>query len=158
MNEKIELYTGKVFLKCMDLEGILEYVPSTEKLLGLAWIISWFLAIWVYPVQFFLTGLFCLFLSLLLISRFEAKKNVKKTEEKPVLPVVFSMDKNTRTLRVQRLYEENLKWEDHEICAGSAVLPSGPVKEGDVVTNCKGNVALRHIPSNKLVGGFNFEE
>lgn len=26
------------------------------------WIVSWFLAIWVYHIQFFLTGLFCLFL------------------------------------------------------------------------------------------------
>ena len=46
----------------MDLEGILEKIPSTEKLLGLIWIVSWILAIWVYHLQFFLTGLFCLFL------------------------------------------------------------------------------------------------
>lgn len=87
----------------MDLDGIIGYISSVEKLLGLTWIVSWFLAIWMYPVRFFLT---------------------------------------------------NLRWEDHEICVGSAVLSSGPMKEGDVVTNCEGDVALRHIPFNRFFGGF----
>jgi hypothetical protein len=68
------------------------------------------------------------------------------------------MDKNTHSLKVQNIYEEGLRWEDHEICAGNASLPTGPIKEGDTVTDCEGNVALRHIPSNRLIGGFNFEE
>jgi len=137
----------------MDLDGILEKIPSTEKLLGIIWIISWILAIWAYHLQFFLTGLFCLFLIFIIIGRFE-----KEEESKNKPPTIFEMDKNTRTLKVQKIYNENIKWEDHEICAGLASLPTGPIKEGDVVTNCKGNVALRHIPSNTLLGGFNFEE
>jgi len=138
----------------MDLEGIVEKIPSTEKILGVVWIVSWILAIWIYHIQFFITGLFCLFLVFILMGRFD--KDEKETGKKH--PAVFSMDKNTRSLKVQKIYEDGLKWDDHEVCAGVAELPSGDMKEGDVIENCKGNVALRHIPSNTLLGGFNFEE
>ena len=137
----------------MELEGIVEKIPSTEKILGVVWILSWILAIWMYHVQFFLTGLFCLFLVIILLGKFE-----KKEEKTSKLPTIFSMDKSTRTLTVQKIYEGDLKWEEHEICSGQANLPTGAIKEGDKVTNCKGNLALRHIPSNTLLGGFNFEE
>ncbi len=137
----------------MDLEGMIEKVPSTEKILGVVWIVSWILAIWAYHLQFFITGLFCLFLVFILLGRFD-----KKEEKKPKPLALFSMDKNTRTLTVQKIYEDNLNWEEHEICSGIATLPSGQIKEGDTVTNCKGNVALRHIPTNTLLGGFDFKE
>jgi hypothetical protein len=139
----------------MELDGILEKIPSTEKIFAIAWILSWVLAIWAYHLQFFLTGVFCLFLTLLLLGKLD------KSKEKHIYPkktAVFTMDKSTNTLKVQKLYENNLRWEDHEICAGSASLPSGPIKEGDTVKDCKGNLALRHVPSNTLFGGFNFEE
>jgi hypothetical protein len=138
----------------MDLEGMIQRIPETEKILGIVWIVSWFLAIWMYHVQFFITGLFCLFLILILVGRFDEKKAPKK----PGIPAVFSMNKSTNTLKVQKIYEENLKWDDHEICSGSASLPSGSITEGDVIKDCKGNVAIRHIPSNTLFGAFNFEE
>jgi len=138
----------------MDLDGIAEKIPSTEKILGIAWIICWILAIWAYPLQFFLTGLFCLILVFILTSKYDKKeeKNIQKPK------AVFSMDKNNKTLTVQKIYEDSLKWEEHEICSGNATLPLGLLKEGDVVKNCKGNVALRHIPSNTLIGGFDFED
>lgn len=134
---------------------MIEKIPSTEKILGVVWITSWILAIWMHHIQFFLTGLFCLFLVFILLGKLD--KNEEKTHSHK-LPAVFSMDKNTKTLKVQKLYEADLKWDEHEVCSGMALLPSGPIKEGDVVTGCKGNVALRHIPTNKLFGGFNFEE
>jgi len=138
----------------MDLDGIAEKIPSTEKILGIAWIICWILAIWAYPLQFFLTGLFCLILVFILTSKYDKKeeKNIQKPK------AVFSMDKNNKTLTVQKIYEDSLKWEEHEICSGNATLPLGLLKEGDIVKNCKGNVALRHIPSNTLIGGFDFED
>ena len=138
----------------MDLEGIIERVPSTEKILGVVWIVSWILAIWMYPLQFFLTGLFCLVLIFILLGLFD-KKEEKKI---PKPPAIFSMDKNTRSLTVQEIYEDDLKWEEHEICSGTATLPSGPIEEGDTIINCKGNVALRHVPTNTLLGGYDFEE
>lgn len=137
----------------MDFEELVDKIPPIEKILGLVWIISWVLAIWFYHIQFFLTGLFCLFLVILILGFFD-----KKEEELPKPPLVFSMDENTRTLTVQKIYDESLKWEDNEICSGNATLPDGEVKEGDVVTNCEGNVAFRHIPTNTLVGGYNFKK
>jgi hypothetical protein len=139
----------------MDLEGMIKKIPSTEKILGVAWILSWVLAIWMYHIQFFLTGLFCLFLVLILLGKLD-KQEEKVPTHKP--PAVFSMDKDTNTLRVLKLYENGLKWDEHEVCSGAASLPTGEIKEGDVVEDCKGNVALRHVPSNTLFGGFNFEE
>ena len=41
--------------------------------------------------------------------------------------------------------------------SGDAFLPSGDIKVDDVVSNCSGNVALRHITLNKIIGGFNFK-
>ena len=137
----------------MDLDGMLKNLPSTEKILGMVWIISWILAIWMYHVQFFLTGLLCLALAIILAGSFDKKK-----EESHKPQAVFLMDKNTKTLKVQKIYDDNLKWDEHEVCSGVANLPTGSIKEGDVVTNCKGNIAIRHIPSNRLIGGFDFEK
>ena len=134
----------------MDINEIMNKTPEIEKLFGGVWMVTWFLAIWIYHIQFFLTGLFCLFLAILLLGYFDDKK---KTE----IPAFFSMDKNTRTLTVQKIHEADLSWDDHEICSGSAMIPSGLVKEGDAVTNCSGNVAIRHIPRNTIMGAYNFE-
>ena len=68
------------------------------------------------------------------------------------------MDRTSKALIVQKIYENDLKWEDHELCSGVANLPTGLMKEGDKIQNCEGNVALRHIPSNKIFGAYNFEE
>lgn len=138
----------------MNLGGMIERIPSTDKILGVVWIVSWICAIWMYHIQFFLTGLFCLFLIFILLGRFDKNED----EKTPKVPAAFTMNKNTRTLTVQKIYEDGVKWEDHEICSGVAKLPVGAVKEGDIIKDCKGNLALRHIPSNTLIGGYNFEE
>ena len=138
----------------MDLEGIFERIPSTEKLLGVGWILCWILAIWIYHLQFFLTGLFFLFLAFVLIGVHDKKEG----KLLPKTPAIFTMDKSTNTLKVQKIYDDNLNWNDQEVCSGNATLPSGQIKEGDVVKDCEGNVALRHKPTNTLFGGFNFEK
>ena len=138
----------------MDVEDIIEKLPSVEQIFGLLWIICWFCAIWVFHIQFFLSGLFCLFLALIIsgnIERFKTPKLIKA-------PALLTMDKSTRTLKVQKLYEKELKWDDLEVCSGSISLPTGIIKEGDQLNGCQGNVALRHIPSNKLFGAYNFED
>jgi len=137
----------------MDVGEVLEKIPSVERLLGLGWVICWFLAIWIYHIQFFVTGLFCLFLALLISGSFEKSKGHKGDQP----PIKLIMDKSTRSLKVQKLYEGGLRWEDYEICSGSTVLPVGSIEEGDTITKCKGNVALRHVPSNRLLGGFEFD-
>ncbi|MEF8879478.1 MAG: hypothetical protein V5A64_03695 [Candidatus Thermoplasmatota archaeon] len=137
----------------MDVKDIVDNIPSIEKVLGATWIICWFLSIWFYHIQFFLSGLFCLFLLLIVLGVFDTS-----SEEKNKPPLVLSMDKTQKALVVQRIYEEDLEWDENEVCSGEAKLPQGLIKEGDRVTNCEGNVALRHVPSNTLIGGFNFED
>ena len=132
------------------IKEILEILPPIEKILGYAWIVLWFLAIWIYHIQLFLTGLFCLFLAYIIFSKSEEKKETD-------LPLRLTMDKSTKTLKVQKIYENNLKWEDNEICAGNAKLPTGSIKIGDTITNCDGNIAIRHKPTNTLLGAYNFE-
>ena len=112
---------------------------------------SWIGAIWAYHLQFFLTGVFSLFLSLVIFER-------RVKQEHHPHPTRLTMDKASRTLIVQQLYKEGLNWGDHEICSGEATLPKGEVSEGDQILNCRGNVALRHIPTNTLMGGFDFED
>ena len=133
-----------------DIGELISKIPPIEKLFGGAWIITWFLAIWVYHIQFFITGLFCLFLAIMLLGHFDEKKKVE-------IPACFSMDKNTRTLTVQKIHEAELSWNDHEICSGSAMIPSGLDREGDIITNFSGNVTLRNIPTNTLMSAYNFE-
>jgi len=68
------------------------------------------------------------------------------------------MDKATKTLTVQKIYDSNFHWQKTEICSGNATLPQGTIKQGDKITNCQGNLALRHIPTNTIIGGFNFQQ
>ena len=133
-----------------NLKAIAKKLPSTERLFGYAWMVSWFTAIWIYHIQLFITGLFCLFLAIVIFNKSEENRRVE-------LPSLFSMDKSARTLTVQKVYEDNLKWDDNEICSGNATFPSGIIKEGDVITNCNGNVAFRYVPTNTLIGAFDFE-
>ncbi len=140
-------------VELMDAEYIIEKIPSIEKIFALVWILSWVLAIWFYHIQFFLTGLFSLFLVLLLLGVFDRNED---TSHRP--PVVFSMDKNTRSLKVQKIYENSINWDEHEVCSGYCKLPKGKINEGDMIRDCSGNIAIRHVPSNRLMGGFNFEE
>lgn len=132
------------------LETIEEKIPSPDRLFGYMWIISWFIAIWIYHIQFFLTGLFCLFLAYIIFERNEDKHSNK-------IPAIFAMDKATKTLTVQKIYDDNLSWEKTEICSGNATLPRGTIKQGDRVTNCSGNLSLRHVPTNIIFGAFDFK-
>lgn len=138
----------------LDFKEILEKIPSIEKIFGGIWILSWILAIWFYHIQFFLTGLFSLFLVLLITGYLEKKEET--TEKKP--PISFKMDRSTKSLKVQKIYEQGLTWEENEICSGSCKIPTGEIKVGDVLKDCEGNIALRHIPSNTLIGGFDFNK
>jgi hypothetical protein len=104
----------------------------------------------MYPFQFFLSGLFCLLLAYMIFDR-------KEQKEQHQIPAVLTMDKSAKTLTVQKIYEANWKWDESEICSGTGQLPSGHIQEGDTISHCSGNLAIRHIPSNTLLGAFDFE-
>jgi hypothetical protein len=120
-----------------------------NSIFGYAWIIFWFIGIWVFHIQFFLMGLFCLILS------FTDFKSENKNDIE--LPFILSRDKETKTLTIETVKNEDLYWEDTEICSGEGILPEGIVEKGNIIYNCKGNVSIRHIPSNIIIGGFNFD-
>lgn len=132
------------------LSKLYKKIASPQKIFGYLWILCWIAAIWMYHLQFFIMGLFSLFLSLVIFDN-----STKKT--KTTVPLILTMNKTSKTLTVQKLYDENFTWDEHEICSGQALLPSGQIKKGDVIKNCEGNIALRHIPSNTIIGAFNFQ-
>ena len=148
-NGKLKL-KGGIHTLTEILETIEEKIPSPERLFGYLWIISWFVAIWIYTLQFFLTGFFCLFLAFVIFERNEEKERHK-------FPAIFTMNKVAKTLTVQKIYDTDLSCEKTEVCSGDATLPSGIIKEGDTIINCCGNVALRHIPTNILFGAYDFK-
>ena len=78
-------------------------------------------------------------------------------KERHRLPAVFTMNKASKTLTVQKIYDDNINWGKTEVCSGDATLPTGTMHVGDIVTNCNGNLALRHIPTNILFGAYDFE-
>ena len=104
----------------------------------------------MYHIQLFLTGIFCLVLAYIIFERNEKK-------ERHTFPAVLTMNKATKTLTVQKIYDDNLSWGKTEVCSGNATLPTGGMKEGDIVTNCSGNLALRHIPTNVILGAYDFK-
>ena len=120
-----------------------------NSIFGYFWIAFWFISIWTYHIQFFLMGLFCLILS------FTDFKHGIQNDMK--IPFILSKNNNEKTLTIQDIRDEDLYWEDTEICSGNAILPEGIIEKGDVIYNCKGNVSLRHIPSNIIIGGYMFD-
>lgn len=73
------------------------------------WIVSWFSAIWVYHIQFFLTGLFCLFLGFACndIRKNEVKK--KKGGENMDWKVKFESHEQRKTMPLDRAKIEALR-------------------------------------------------
>ncbi|RLI63657.1 MAG: hypothetical protein DRO67_05375 [Candidatus Asgardarchaeum californiense] len=49
-----------------------------------------------------------------------------------------------------------LDWSDVDIGDSYCTLPSGPIMSGDSITNCQGVVSIRWIPSNSLLGTWDF--
>jgi len=97
----------------------------------------------------------------------------KKTEEKngcEEFPYMkFEQDNNAKTLTVTCLKSEGeLRWSDFDIRdAYSSRYDSGEtnltilstdeyVRVGDVISNCWGNVSIRFIPANILIGKWEF--
>jgi len=73
--------------------------------------------------------------------------------------ISFEMDMENNTLTVSSVYPENVSWSDiDQIGSGTCnPLPTGNVTVGDEITNCIGMIVLRHIPTNEVLGVFNFE-
>ena len=73
--------------------------------------------------------------------------------------ISFEMDMENNTLTVSSVYPENVSWSDiDQIGSGTCdPLPTGNVTVGDEITNCMGVIVLRYIPTNEVLGVFDFE-
>ena len=73
--------------------------------------------------------------------------------------ISFEMDMENNTLIVSYVYPEDVSWSDiDQIGSGTCdPLPTGNVTVGDEITNCMGVIVLRYIPTNEVLGVFDFE-
>jgi hypothetical protein len=73
--------------------------------------------------------------------------------------IIFSMDLENNTLTVSNVYPEDVMWSDiDQIGSGTSnPFPTGNVSMGDMITNCVGIIVLRYIPTNEVLGVFEFE-
>jgi hypothetical protein len=58
--------------------------------------------------------------------------------------IIFMQDNETKTLTVTEIYpkDKNFYWSEISIANGSATLPYGIIKVGDIITNCQGYLEL----------------
>ena len=93
------------------------------KIFGFIWILCWFSAIWAYHLQLFISGLFCLFLSYFIFSKSEH-------EDSKAIPINFTMDKTKKTLTVQKIYEDGIKWEEMRYVQVRQIFQEAKLKKG----------------------------
>lgn len=82
------------------------------------------------------------------------------TPDQPQTPTIhFVQDNVTKTLIVASVSPEIVPWSDvDEIGAGSCdPLPTGTIMAGDSIANCTGILVLRYIPTDAVLGIFEFE-
>jgi len=80
------------------------------------------------------------------------------SEEPPETPeIIFIMDNMNNELQVASA-PYDVYWEDIEqIGPGTCdPLPTGYVMAGDIITNCMGTIILRYIPTNEVIGVYEF--
>jgi len=65
--------------------------------------------------------------------------------------IEFDVDSANSSLIVSRINQTDIYWSDFEII-GNATTPSGKIDVGDTITNCTGNILIRHISSNTFQG------
>lgn len=73
--------------------------------------------------------------------------------------ITFAMDLENNTLTVVYVNPDNVLWSDlDQIGSGNCdPLPTGNVTVGDIITNCSGTIVIRYIPTNEVIGVFEFQ-
>lgn len=85
---------------------------------------------------------------------------IPSTPQPPTQPVInFAQDLVNKTLTVISVTPNTVPWSDiDQIGSGHCdPLPNGTVLIGDEITNCSGFIVLRYIPSNEILGVFEFD-
>lgn len=81
-------------------------------------------------------------------------------QQTPYTPIIsFEQDKINRTLTVLSVNPNSVLWNTiAEIGEGNCdPLPDGVVTVGDTLTNCTGIIVLNYLPTNEIIGVFEFD-
>ena len=84
---------------------------------------------------------------------------IDPSQQQPQTPdIVFEQDEVNKTLMVVSVNPDNVLWSDiAEIGSGSCdPLPIGNVTVGGEITNCSGIIVLQYIPTEAILGVFEF--
>jgi len=66
---------------------------------------------------------------------------------------------DNRILRVTGVDPVNLNWSNIQLVGnGTCNLPIGNISAGDAITDCTGTISLKWIPTNKILGSWDFPE
>lgn len=85
---------------------------------------------------------------------------VTSNPQQPTQPAInFAQDLVNKTLTVISVTPNTVLWSDiDQIGSGHCdPLSNGPVMVGDIITNCTGFIVLRYVPSNEILGFFEFD-
>lgn len=85
---------------------------------------------------------------------------VNPGQQKPNTPtIIFEQDRTNRTLTVLSVKPQTILWVNIvEIGAGSCdPFPDGAVTVGDVLENCTGIIVLNYMPTDEILGVFEFD-
>jgi len=71
------------------------------------------------------------------------------------IPPIILIDKKDDHLRVLS-GNHKLNWSDVKIKSGNCTLPTGYIEAGDKITDCSGLIVLIWVPSNSIIGEWDF--
>ncbi|HUT00026.1 MAG TPA: hypothetical protein VMY59_06895 [Candidatus Thermoplasmatota archaeon] len=86
---------------------------------------------------------------------------IDPNQQQPQTPnIVFQQDTTNKTVQVLSIDSNDVLWSDiDQIGAGSCdPLPVGNVTAGDILTNCTGIIVLQYIPTQEILGVFEFDQ
>ena len=68
------------------------------------------------------------------------------------------VDAKTLTLIDMPSWANDLNWNDIELIedVGNAILPNGIIQEGDIISNCTGNISIIYKPNEQPLGEYDF--
>ena len=84
--------------------------------------------------------------------------NLPDYEPSETPEISFEMDIENNTLIVEYVYPDDVLWDDiDQIGSGNCdPFPNGYIMVGNEITNCLGMIVLRYIPTNEVIGVFEF--
>lgn len=99
-------------------------------------------------------SIFIIMCSTVLLSGCTDMDSVMSLSTEDIPPIIMLMKRKDSLVVIKA--DRDLSWSNVEIKSGDCILPSGPIEAGDYITQCSGNLILRWIPSNSVMGEWAF--